>query len=72
MYGNKIDNLIKLKESGINVPAFTVVPYDKARLDEPEFEYPSDGERFAVRSSSNVEDGDQMSFAGQFDTGEKR
>ena len=68
MYGNKIDNLIKLKESGINVPAFTVVPYDKARLDEPEFEYPSDGERFAVRSSSNVEDGDQMSFAGQFDT----
>ena len=68
MYGSKIDNLIKLRDNGFNVPAFTVVPYEDAVKEDLQFELPSDGKLFSVRSSANVEDGEFQSFAGQFDT----
>ncbi len=68
MYGSKIDNLIKLRENGFNVPPFAVVPYEVAVKDELAFEFPSDGNNYSVRSSANVEDGEFASFAGQFDT----
>lgn len=68
MYGTKTDNLIKLRENGFNVPAFTVIPYDDAVRDDLKAEFPSSAEKFAVRSSANIEDGTSESFAGQFDT----
>ncbi|MCR4767234.1 MAG: phosphoenolpyruvate synthase [Saccharofermentans sp.] len=68
MYGSKIDNLIKLRDSGFNVPAFTVVPYEDAVREDLEVKLPSSGKLFSVRSSANVEDGEFQSFAGQFDT----
>ncbi|MCR4688540.1 MAG: phosphoenolpyruvate synthase [Saccharofermentans sp.] len=68
MYGAKIDNLIKLRQAGFNVPAFTVVPYESAVKEDFEAELPSEGELFSVRSSANVEDGANQSFAGQFET----
>ena len=68
MYGSKIDNLIKLRDNGFNVPAFTVVPYEDAVKDDLKFDLPSEGDLFSVRSSANVEDGEFQSFAGQFDT----
>ena len=68
MYGNKIDNLIKMRNAGINVPAFTVVPFEEAKKDAISFEYPSSKNFFSVRSSANIEDGSSSSFAGQFDT----
>ena len=68
MYGSKIDNLIKLRDNGFNVPAFAVVPYELAVKDDLAFEFPSDGNKYSVRSSANVEDGEFASFAGQFDT----
>ncbi len=71
MYGSKIDNLIKMKESGINVPDFKVIDFETASdekkldkfLSETTFTYP-----VAVRSSCNLEDGSDQSFAGQFST----
>ena len=68
MYGRKIDNLIRMKEAGINVPEFTVMPFEEITGDDIKVRYPSDGMLFSVRSSCNVEDGKDMSFAGQFDT----
>ena len=68
MLGKKIDNLIKMRDAGVNVPAFTVVPYEEALKDEIIFDYPSLRKVFAVRSSANIEDGKFSSFAGQFDT----
>ena len=68
MYGRKIDNLIRMKEAGINVPEFTVMPFEEITGDDIKVRYPSDGMIFSVRSSCNVEDGKDMSFAGQFDT----
>lgn len=68
MYGAKIDNLIKLKENGFNVPAFCVLPYEETVKDDLKITFPSEGVLFAVRSSANVEDGSELSFAGQFET----
>lgn len=70
MYGSKADNLIKLRDAGINVPAFTII---SARDDvEPseKLTFVSEGSAslYAVRSSCNLEDGAGSSFAGQFDT----
>ena len=61
-------NLIKLRDNGFNVPAFTVVPYEDAVRDDLNVVLPSPGNKFSVRSSANVEDGEFQSFAGQFDT----
>ena len=44
MYGSKIDNLIKLRDNGFNVPAFTVVPYEDAVKDDLKFDLPSEGD----------------------------
>lgn len=68
MYGTKIDNLIKLRDNGFNVPLFTIVPYEDAIKADMNIVLPSDGNLFSVRSSANVEDGESTSFAGQFDT----
>lgn len=68
MYGSKIDNLLKLKQNGFNVPDFTVVPYEEALKDDINVELPSEGKLFSVRSSADVEDGSELSFAGQFKT----
>ncbi|MBR5058511.1 MAG: phosphoenolpyruvate synthase, partial [Clostridiales bacterium] len=68
MYGKKIDNLIKMRDAGINVPAFTVVPYEDAVKDDLKFDLPSSRKHFSVRSSADIEDGETTSFAGQFDT----
>ena len=101
MYGNKIDNLIKLKNNNINIPDFIIVKFEdivkdkfifynlfeecnNSKIDSKEI---SDklkklfdeqiqislnldlkDELYAVRSSSNIEDGIKKSFAGQFDT----
>lgn len=66
MYGNKIDNLIKLKEKGVNVPEFIIVKYEDK--DNFKMEGIDNSKLYAVRSSSNIEDGIKNSFAGQFDT----
>ena len=64
MYGNKADNLIVLRDNGINVPKFTVVPSDAP----DSYELPSGKGLYSVRSSCNLEDSEGFSFAGQFDT----
>ena len=59
MYGSKADNLIKLRDAGINVPAFTII----SARDDVEFSekltFVSEGSAslYAVRSSCNLEDG---------------
>ena len=63
MNGSKIDNLILLKENGINVPDFFVVTNKEEKIENN-----LKGKLFAVRSSCNLEDGNTNSFAGQFDT----
>ncbi len=60
MYGGKADNLILMRDNGIPVPEFVVVTDGKA----PEISW----EMSSVRSSADVEDGTNDSFAGQFDT----
>ncbi len=70
MYGSKADHLIKLKENQFQVPTFVVIPfedYKQGRIAE-RLELPFFCERYAVRSSSNLEDGSRDSFAGQFQT----
>ena len=73
MTGQKAFNLEKLKNAGINVPDFSVIPheafiaggFDFAKLPvlaETNFD------QFAVRSSASVEDSETFSFAGQFKT----
>ena len=64
MYGNKADNLILLRDNGINVPKFTVVPHGS----QEKYDLPSDRGLYSVRSSCNLEDSSDFSFAGQFDT----
>ncbi|OON86818.1 hypothetical protein BXO88_06030 [Oribacterium sp. C9] len=59
----KAENLRILKEKGFPVPKFVVVesPEDKIIKGLPD-------KKYAVRSSSDLEDGEQMSYAGQFHT----
>ncbi|ETP72968.1 phosphoenolpyruvate synthase/pyruvate phosphate dikinase [Lachnospiraceae bacterium JC7] len=59
----KAENLRILKEKGFPVPKFIVVesPDEKIINELPDRKY-------AVRSSSDLEDGEQMSYAGQFHT----
>ena len=74
MYGKKIDNLVLLKDNGINVPNFDIFSWkdvvvnndvNNLKLDIDLKKYKG---KYAVRSSSNIEDGELNSFAGQFDT----
>lgn len=64
MYGAKIDNLLKLKKAGINVPDFSVIS-SREEIDLSSFDK---DKLYAVRSSCSIEDGELASFAGQFDT----
>lgn len=76
--GNKAATLAVLRDAGFNVPPFFVIAASNypgsvsAAVDgEVELAVTSicgDGRRLAVRSSSCEEDGQNMSFAGQFDT----
>lgn len=63
MVGKKIENLEILKKNGFPVPDFITVSKDTniEKLDIP-------WEVCAVRSSASMEDGENSSFAGQFDT----
>ncbi len=65
MYGSKADNLIKLRDAGLNVPAFEIIVFGE-EFDEKKFE--SRSGNVAVRSCCNLEDGADQSFAGQFTT----
>lgn len=99
MFGSKFDNLVKLKENGVNVPKFDIIKFEDAinngeeitriiqnNIDKSskelsnllknyienninkDFEINLECKKYAVRSSSNIEDGENNSFAGQFDT----
>ncbi len=59
----KAENLQILWENGINVPEFIVLDKDG----KPDMTF-SNSEEFAVRSSFDGEDGENFSYAGQFDT----
>ena len=63
MLGKKITNLTILKEKGFVVPEFLVVkPGEEISVSDIPWDICS------VRSSANMEDGADSSFAGQFDT----
>lgn len=67
--GGKGENLLKLKKAGFKVPPFLVLPFgDENHIKLHVFLEKFDTEDFAVRSSANVEDGTNQSFAGQFKT----
>ena len=99
MYGNKIDNLVILKDNYINVPDFIIIKHEDIVKDNSKFntvlknyknlnshdlslklkkifdeeiniEFNCNIEEglYSVRSSSNIEDGNKNSFAGQFET----
>ena len=69
--GIKAKNLFLLKKEGINVPnLFCIKSKDSLtdKIDKYIDENFKKGVKFAIRSSSSVEDSDELSFAGQFDT----
>jgi len=79
LVGAKAKHLFTLKSNGFNVPEFVVIPFDysQSNQDNKSIElvnqlkavFENCGTNiFAVRSSSTEEDGDKLSFAGQFDT----
>ena len=61
----KRKNLEILRDNGFNVPKFDVVEWDNKdkRIDTSKYKG-----KYAIRSSSYIEDGEFNSFAGQFDT----
>ena len=59
----KSKNLEKLRTAGFNVPQFIVVRDENDIILD---EFSEDIELFAVRSSFSKEDGEELSFAGQF------
>ena len=61
----KKDNLILLKEKGFNVPRFDIIEWNNRNTDIDTKKYKG---KYAIRSSSYLEDGEKNSFAGQFDT----
>lgn len=61
----KDKNLKILKENGLNVPDFTVIEWDEREKEIDTTKYKG---KYAIRSSSNLEDSKEYSFAGQFDT----
>lgn len=73
--GGKAGNLFRLKQLGLPVPHFVVIPWETLRADISEPELVTgllsafEGARhFAVRSSAAGEDGAAFSFAGQFES----
>jgi len=61
----KAENLQILKDNNFNVPDFDVVKWEDK---DKEIDIKKYKGKYAVRSSSNLEDGKLNSFAGQFDT----
>lgn len=61
----KANNLIKLKENGFNVPDFDVIKWEDKNKEIDISKYKG---KYAIRSSCNLEDNIDNSFAGQFDT----
>ena len=61
----KDENLRILKEKGFNVPDFEIIKWEDKDKEIDTSKYKG---RYAIRSSSNLEDGELSSFAGQFDT----
>lgn len=61
----KATNLKKLKDNGFNVPKFEIIKWEDK---DKEIDISNYKGLYAVRSSSNLEDGKLNSFAGQFDT----
>jgi len=61
----KKDNLILLKAKGFNVPRFDIIEWNDRNTDIDIKKYKR---KYAIRSSSYLEDGEKNSFAGQFDT----
>ena len=61
----KDENLKILKEKGFNVPDFEIIKWEDREKEIDTRKYKG---RYAIRSSSNLEDGELSSFAGQFDT----
>ncbi|MBQ9902252.1 MAG: phosphoenolpyruvate synthase [Clostridia bacterium] len=73
MTGQKAIHLQKLREAGIPVPDFSVIPHENFRGGHTDLSglpvlLDHDCDRFAVRSSASAEDSDSASFAGQFRT----
>lgn len=79
--GGKAFNLCQLRDLKMNVPAFYIIPADQFEVDSnPSLWadlskqalqsglFKNENARFAVRSSGVAEDGQEHSFAGQFDT----
>lgn len=70
--GSKARNLFLLKKNNINVPKLFCISSQERLNEDDIYKYIdnnfSDDQKFAVRSSSSVEDGSSLSFAGQFDT----
>ena len=66
--GNKAYNLFLLKKNGINVPKLICVNNVEDNLKEYIDVAFSKDTKFAVRSSSLLEDSEKLSFAGQFNT----
>ena len=61
----KCKNLQILKEKGFNVPDFDIIKWDDRNIKINTDKYKG---KYAIRSSSYLEDGEEDSFAGQFDT----
>ena len=61
----KRENLEKLKDAGFNVPEFDVIKWKDRDQIINTSKYKG---KYAIRSSSYLEDGEENSFAGQFDT----
>ncbi len=69
--GSKARNLFQLIELGYNVPRFFVIQANSSidgSVLNNEIKNFGNNTRFAVRSSANVEDSSQFSFAGVFET----
>lgn len=75
--GNKAENLFKMQENNMKVPELVCIQGNDIEKEEDINSeiidrilsyFPQDDVTFAVRSSSNMEDGKKISFAGQFDT----
>ncbi len=61
----KAENLKLLKDNGLNVPDFDVIKWEDRNNNIDISKYKG---KYAIRSSSSIEDSDYSSFAGQFDT----
>lgn len=66
MLGTKSENLKKLRENNINIPNFITLSHEDIAKDD--FEITLQSELYSVRSSASLEDLENNSFAGQFET----